>query len=988
MNNDHYFLSRVAQFCMGGGAGCDPADIAFVLPNKRAVLFLKKYVRDRMQGVAMLPRFMTMRSFLGRFSPKASGTDMKLLFLLYDAYRNVLRSRGRAGATREFDAFVFWGDMMLNDFNEIDKSFVRADELFKNLKDTKEILADYLNDEQKEVIRQIWGESRLTTSVTEFWAHLSTDAPEQSVSAKFLYLWEIMADIYNEFHRLSDKNGIASEGEEYKAAVDGVRAMCEGDDDGTRYAFVGFNDLTHAETLILERLNRSSRACFFWDMAAFKLFPANIELPASLQRLSRLAKHFRMPEGFELNAPAGMPDVTVTAVPSNVAQAKAAGIVLDEWVKDGTIDPSKQLATAIVLPDQGLLLPLLMAIPSSVPAVNITMGLAYRTTTFATLLHSIISMHMRARMRNGIYTFYFKDVIEVLQHPHIQAVAADAARTVSDYITDQRIYNLPATEVASIAPGLKKVFTPLHEQNNVVQVEEYLVALLNWLEQELSLAGGPRPSFELDAITYFRSELQNISALVKEHDVSMANHTFLQLFERVLGARALSLNGKPLQGLQVMGVLETRALDFDNVIILSMNDGVFPRKQYARTMIPNNLRKGYALPDFESQEWTYSYAFFRLIARAKNVAIFYDARADGKGKGEPSRYLRQMKYLMPELKIRQRQMIVGSTAVAKNVFEVTKTPSVLAELERFKSGGDLRMSAAALKQYMACPFSFYLQYVRGLRGNDDMVDYLTSANYGTVVHNTIEKVFAPMKDCVITAADYDRWLAADNTMIEEIITDQLLTVRRHVGAQPKLDSEESIALEAIAHIVRSNLVAERNKYCNPDFVFVDNEFCVKSEKYGLWEIDDDLAVNFTMSIDRVDRTSAKELRFIDFKTGEEDTSSEFIESLFARGMSAKRGLFQVLTYCEAYLSMVDADVSIRPFIHPMRELVKKDVIPDVRISKVPVTDYKDIRDRFRPELHRLFHEIFDANDVPFYQTDDLDVCEYCNFASLCGRMKK
>lgn len=988
MKSDSYFLSRVARFCMDGGAGCDPADIAFVLPNKRAVLFLKKYVRDCLSGVAMLPRFMTMRSFLGRFSPKASGTDMKLLFVLYDAYRNVLRRRGRHGATREFDAFVFWGDMMLNDFNEIDKSFVRADELFKNLKDTKEILADYLNDEQKEVIRQIWGESRLTANVTEFWTHLCDDAPEQSVSAKFLYLWEIMADIYNEFHRLSDECGLASEGEEFKTAVDGVRAMCEGDDDGTRYAFVGFNDFTHAETLILERLARSRRALFFWDMAAFRLFPDNIELPASLQRLGRLARHFPMPAGFDPGLPEGLPDVTVTAVPSNVAQAKAAGIVLQQWVDEGVIDPSDQLATAIVLPDQGLLLPLLMAIPPSIPAVNITMGLAYRTTTFATLLHAIISMHMRARMRNGIYTFYFKDVIEVLQHPHIQAVAAEAAKKVSDYITGQRIYNLPATEVAAIAPGLQKVFTPLHEQNNVEMVEEYLVSLLGWLEQELSLAGGPRPSFELDAIAYFRSELQNISALVKEHRVSMANHTFLQLFERVLSARALSLSGKPLQGLQVMGVLETRALDFDNVIILSMNDGVFPRKQYARTMIPNNLRKGYSLPDFESQEWTYSYAFFRLIARAKNVAIFYDARADGKGKGEPSRYLRQMKYLMPELNIRQRQMAVGSTAVAKNVFEVAKTPAVLAELSRFREGGDLRMSAAALKQYMSCPFSFYLQYVRSMRGSDDMVEYLTSANYGTVVHNTIERVFAPLKGQVVTAANYDAWLAPDNTLIEDIVTDELLTVRRHAGAQPKLDSEESIALEAIAHIVRSDLLAERNKYCTPDFVFVANELPVNSQKYGLWSIDDDLAVNFTMSIDRVDRTAAKALRFIDFKTGEEDTSSEQVESLFAEGLSSKRGLFQVLTYCEAYLAMVDPDVSITPYIHPMRELVKKDIIPDVRINKAPVKDYRDIRELFRPELNRLFHNIFDANDIPFYQTADTDVCEYCNFASLCGRMKK
>ena len=992
MTDTSVFLKQVAQFCCNGSLGFEPSDITFVMPNKRSAMFLKKYVRECMGSVAMMPRFMTVRTFLSLFSERPEGESMALLFSLYDAYRNVLGRLGRGASTREFDSFVFWGDMMLSDFDDIDKSLVDAAELFKNIKDIKEIQADFLDERQKEVVRRIWGESRLTTQIEQFWIHLADGNTKEGMGAKFLYLWEILSDIYAEFNRLIKKAGISTVGLQYRNGVDAIKKLSADElSADSHFAFVGFNDLSTAEALIFDRMKDLHTASFFWDTAPLTLFGKDTDMPTPLKRLKNLVKHFPMPEGFELKPNPQRPQVEVFSVPSNAGQAKVIDRILRDWLEKGYFEKGNPINTAIVIPDQSLLLPTLLSIPEEVESVNITMGLPYRTTTFATLLHSIISMQLRARRIHGIYHFYFEDVVSVLQHPHIQMVAHEDADKLVKHISDGHVYNLPATDIASIVPALAKIFVPLHELDNAHETAEYLDNLLVWLGNKLALCNPDAESYEVNAIEFFRQEIKHLVELVDEHSVEMSDRTFLHLFEKLFNSRPLALSGKPLQGLQVLGVLETRTLDFDNVIILSMNDGVFPRKQYAKTMIPNNLRCGYGLPDFDSLEWTYAYCFYRLVARAKNVALLYDSRTEGKGKGERSRYITQLKHLMPGVDVAERQINYGAEPSELHTFCVEKTPAVMAELRQFMPGGRLHVSAAALKEYLKCPFSFYLKYVRSMRGNDEMVDYLTSADYGTLVHNTIQSLFEPYENQVIDRAVYDRWLEPDNTLIEDTATEELIKIRNNPKESTKADlnAEGTIAVQAITTIVRADLEAERDKYCpgSSTFTFDENEKKVSTIKKGTeWKIDDELSINFYMSIDRVDKIDNDTLRFIDFKTGNEDTSFKEIDSLLSRTSFSKQGAFQLLTYCEAYLSLVDESKDIVPYIHPMRVLAKKLPLPDMKWGNTPIDSYKAIRNDFRPRLHALLHEIFDARGS-FGQCEKDDSCEYCNFASLCGRIK-
>lgn len=998
MKSDHTFLGSVADYYMAGAEGRPAAStVTFVLPNKRSALFLKKYVQERIHGIALMPRFMTMPTFLGIYSDYPATQPRELLFVLYDAYRRVMSRKGRVDAVRQFDSFIFWGDMMLNDFDDVDKALVDADDIFRNLKNVKEIQADYLDEDQKEVIRRVWGESRLTAHIEEFWLHLG-NGEECLLGEKFVYLWEVLSDIYHEYKACLKNSHRASEGTLYRLAVENVKNYEAYDFTGdTRYAFVGFNDLTAAETVIFERLKRKGVASFFWDTAPLSLFSEeNGRRPQPLQRLADLARHFPMPDDYTLPVKEKLPKICVASVPSNVAQAKCIGKVLELWKNKECLDPANAINTAIVLPDQGLLLPTLLSIPEDIKALNISMSLTYRTTTFASLLHSIISMQLRARKIRGEYNFYFEDLNAVLSHPHIQSIAPEAADRITAFVNGNKMYNAPARELCEVAPELKEVFTPVRDSGNVRETAAYLGALLDCLGAGLSQKAGKEEAergsmFELEAIKYFREELDKLCDLIERYKVEMADRTFMHLFERVFSNRGLPLTGTPLQGLQVLGVLETRGLDFDNVIILSMNEGMFPRKQYTRTMIPNHLRSGFGLTDFDSPEWSYAYSFYRLISRAKNVALFYDSRAEGIGLGEKSRYISQLEHLVPGIRINNMTLVTGATAGDKRQFEVQKTPDVLKILDGFRRGGNKRLSASAMKTYLECPFSFYLKYVRNMRDDDELKEGLTAAEIGTIVHGAIQRFFESYADRDVDAATMDSWLGDEGLTVHDAVVELMRKVHYKGASAPGYEdftAEMKINVRNIEELVRCNLEAEREAYCKPSFRFIANEYEVNTIKENtVWHLDEGLDVNFYMSVDRVDEIAPGYLRFIDFKTGGDQTSVGSMDNLFDKYAHSNGGIFQLLLYSEAYLSLRDESCDIQPMLHPLRNIASGKSIQPLTINKQPVSGYKAVRNDFRPRLVELIRGIFDPSK-PFTQCEDSKNCTYCPFLTLCSRTIK
>jgi hypothetical protein len=445
----------------------------------------------------------------------------------------------------------------------------------------------------------------------------------------------------------------------------------------------------------------------------------------------------------------------------------------------------------------------------------------------------------------------------------------------------------------------------------------------------------------------------------------------------LLAATQINLTGLPLTGLQIMGVLETRNIDFDNVIVLSMNERIFPRKTYTKSIIPTNLRAGYMMMTQDEQEGAYAYHFARLISRAKNVKLIYDSRVStGTTTGEVSRYITQLRYLYGEKagNITSNSLDLPMTFEEKAKIVVTKNDQVLKEIDGFKPGGNLRLSASALKTLKKCGLKFYLEYVKNLRGTQEIFDYITEAEYGSIVHKTVEILYSPYKGKQITAEVIDEMLSG--TRVADTINKVMQDMKIDFNV------EASMLAKIIEGFISRMLQYEKQDFCKPSYTFVDAEMGVSAKT---WKITDDIEVNFTMSIDRVDRLPDGKLRFIDYKTGGDKIEASKIASLF-EGKNAfyTDAIFQLLVYCEAYAQMTGFDGDIVPYIYPFRTMTANKGLSPITIGKEPLTTYKQVSDEFMSYFVDLIKTLFEE-DTPFVQTDNDQDCSFCPFMTLCGR---
>lgn len=964
-----------------------PEALTIVTPNRRMAMYVKEHLRRRAKAadkITMMPRIMTLDTLIERLAPFPRATDTELLMLLYRSYCKVMLEHDANPVP--FDRFVFWGDIVLGDFDAVDASMANADALFNNLVNIKEIQSTYLDSEQLEVVRRIWGDNAVADYDGTFWTHIphsdDNDTPH-TLANEFIRLWQILGSVYQVYHDELAKNQISSPGLQAKAAANAIDKLPE--QYNRQYVFVGFDTLSVAEIMLMKRLRKRNLASFLWDTSPMTLPGGDAAAARAIRRVQKLADELPSPSDFRLDAPSRRPSIEVVAIPSAIGQAKALGNILQQWADKGHIDKVSPMSTAVVLPDATQLMPVLFSIPQSIPSVNISLGLPYRSTNFAVLLRAIVSMQTRARNIHGTTHFYFEDVSAILLHPHIQAIAPAEAQALRQRIERDRIYNLSVTMISETAPELTPIFTPVQGLSDPTAVSAYLLNMLHWLGTRINEKGGGE--FELKAISFFSKQIEAIERLIVKYRISMSDRTMLHLFERLFSRRALSVNGTPLRGLQVLGVLETRGLDFDNVAVLSMNEGTFPRRNYTKTMIPASLRGAYGLPELDALEASYAYCFYRLLSRARRVALIYDSRAESLGGGEVSRYVRQIQHLMPGLDISFTTLMPEAVPADDATITVPKTANVLRRLDRLRPGGDARLSATALKAYRQCPLRFYLQYAAGMRGSDELVDYISASDYGTIVHESIQALFEPRKHQPIDAQYIDTLLDPANNAIP-------LAIRGTVVAQcypqyatggnvfnTPLPPEGELCCEIVDRIVRSDLRAEAAAYCHPDFIFRANEDRYSSPP---WHVAEGLDVNFYMSIDRVDSVDARTLRFVDFKTGTEATSAS-LDDLFDGSVTDADGIFQLLIYCQAYADMVDSTIDTVPMLHPMKDLAREPVLRPIEVDGIVVDRYKAVEHLFRPRLQAMIREIFDP-EVPFRQCDNARQCAFCPFLSMCGRV--
>lgn len=941
----------------------------------------------------MLPAVTTISDLVGSLSDCVEAGRLELLFILYNEYIRIVQARQDHSETgtrfplpEDFDKFLYWGDMLLSDFNDVDKYMVDPTQLFKNVRDFKELSSNYITTEQYEVIKRYWGDdalrmggngfadARAESGHEDFWRHVHGCSHTHKAAYRFLKLWEILEELYLAFNRKLNERGLCYSGASYRKAAETLRSMSADELPYHRYVFVGFNVLSTSELLIFERLKAKGVADFYWDYNS----PA-LRLPGNKASrfLANYIKEFRPLYDIGEKAINTMPQVRIIGIPSNVGQIKAVSHILGQLSKSGTIaDVHNAVDTALVLPDENLFLPLMSNIPSEIDNVNITMGFPLRNSPVAVLVSKIVSMQLRIQRIRGEYEFFREDVLNVMSHPLMRNIAGMTCDELLDYMAANRLYNLPFSVVTVKFPQILPVFTPVTTEDDADAIYDYFKALLDYI------ADGAMNSAERQYIARSRAVVNELKVLTYEYGITMRSSTFFHLVERALCSESINFKGEPLKGLQIMGVLETRALDFKNVIMLSMNERVFPRRHFSRSFIPDVLRHGYGMATIEFQESIYAYYFYRLISRSENVYLLFDARNTGLRSGEMSRYLYQLRYFFESGNVTYE---IGKYYIepgAKEPLEMSKTPEIMRRLHRYldpESG--MNLSASAFKQYIKCPMQFYYERVADIKLSDEIKDYIDEGTYGDIVHQVAEKLYKSVSETrgAITDDILDELIRDESGMVERQITASINELYNGLGPDNynPLCGESLIQAAVMKYLLRSLLKME-HKFT--PIYFEDAEW----RRTQQLRVNDEYNINFTLSIDRIDMSRGLK-RVVDYKTGSDETVFPDVSSLFSNKKNYG-GIFQTFLYCCAYASFTGYEGDIQPYIYSLKTL-NATGLPPIRIGtdskNTPVMGYLVYKDEFSRLFAELVSEIFNP-DKPFVKASTDHACAYCKYVRLCG----
>ncbi len=968
------FLKQIAEIYASLPAS-ENRDVCFIFPNKRSATFFAHFLK---QCPSVPERFTTrtISEFAASFSKLSEAPRFDQLFTLYNEYARL----SSADSNLDFERFAFWGEMLLGDFSDVDRYLVNPDKLFINVHRFKEISTDYLTDDQMEAVRRYWGDDEATRSHEQFWRHYR---PEGTKPAKqeFVRLWATLAPLYHAFMERLRENGMTTSGALYRNAAERLAAITDPSElRSRRYVFIGFNVLNRSERMIFTSLQRLGIADFYWDFNS----PAFTEdFNRATRFISANAREFASRYPLPEEPITDMPRIDIIGVPGNNAQIKAAGSILGEMAADGSIaDPTNAIDTAVVLPDESMFMPLLRSVPPEITSVNVTMGVGMRSNPVAALLFSLVGLHHNSRKSaSGEATFLRDNINAIITNPVIASSFQSETEAITQLITTRRLIRVPANDIATVAPSLSAIFRKIADED-IDAVSYYLTAVTDMILSVTSPDDMLRRHF-LDA---YREKIELVRHAVKTYGVKMRGNTAIRLVQRAIASDKIHFTGEPLRGLQIMGVLETRALDFDNIVMISMNERTFPRRHYSNSFIPDTLRRGFGMATADFQENIFAYYFYRLISRAKRVTLLYDARTVGTETGEMSRYLSQILYLFKTPAINHRMLSFDIHPADNRVMLAHKTPAVMARLADYTHTGEgsRRLSASALNSYINCPLEFYLRYVEGFNPGDDAEDYFDSSTYGTIVHEVMQNIYNSMlgdaESVTVTREDIAGLLSPTDTTIDRFVT----AAGKHCfngfpeNTLTPLQGETAIYGRVFAETARI-ILREDMKITPFRFIGAECEMVVR------YPVNDSLTVNIRQLIDRVDAVGDT-VRLVDYKTGSDELSAPSVQDLFTHSPNHSRikAIMQLMLYCAVYRQHNAYTGAIMPLIYSTTKIGRDKNVKNLSLGKIPILDYADFADEFESCIRSLIEEIFNP-DIPFRQSDDPHSCKFCKFWRICGR---
>ena len=939
------------------------AHTAVVFPNKRAGLFFNEYLAQESDSPIWSPAYVSISELFRSLSPWEVGDPVKLVCELYKIFRRETQS------TETLDDFYFWGEMLISDFDDADKNKVDTDKLFSNLQDLRNIMDDYtfIDDEQEEAIRQ-------------FFQNFSIER-RTALKERFISLWDVLGNIYKGFRESLASQNIAYEGMMYRHVIEHLdvdKLPYE------KYVFVGFNVLNKVEHTLFTQLKDAGKAVFYWDYDEFYMKENRQAVTHEAgEFIRRNLRDFPSPLSGELFKNLSKPkEVHYIASSTENAQAR----YLPQWIRNNLTTPEKE--TAVVLCNEALLQPVLHSLPAEVKHVNITMGFPLSQTPVYSFLIALLELHTHGfNFKSGRYTF--QSVVTLLKHPYTRQLTGQAELLEKELTRNNRFYPLPG-ELGK-DEFLTRLFTPLSGNLNLcIRLSETLQQVAGIYQANTSGTEDTDAFNQLYRESLFKAytTINRFRTLIEEDELTVQSETFRRLLVKVLSATNIPFHGEPAIGMQVMGVLETRNLDFRHLVLLSVNEGQLPKSGGDSSFIPYNLRKAFGMTTIEHKIAVYAYYFYRLLQRAERITLMYNTSSDGLNRGEWSRFMLQFLIEWPH-PITRQFLEAGQSPQGTSPITVEKTPDVMRRMQSLfdvRTNPKAKFSPSALNYYLDCPLKFYYRYVAGLSAPDEVSAEIDSATFGSIFHYAAEHIY---KD-LTTHGKVINKEALETLLRNEVkLQDYVDTAFKKLffnvpqNEKPEYNGIQLINSAVIARYLKQLL---QNDLRYAPFTFIASEM----------EVDEPIDIQTPKGVIKsriggiIDRMDSKDgtLRIVDYKTGGDADTPPYVESLFIPDKKRSNYVFQTFLYA-AIMCRKQPTMKIAPallYIHRAATETYSPVIQmgEPRKPKEAVEDFSKYEKEYRERLQGLLEEIFNP-EKSFTQTEIIEKCTYCDFKALCKR---
>lgn len=944
------FLNQVAQY-LHQNYDKNIDQLCIVLPNKRGALFLKNYLAKTYNQTIWLPSIISAEDLIREISGLQNLEEVELICSLYESYIEVYDENPEA-----FESFAKWGNLILQDFNEIDRYLADAVSLYSNLRDIKEIENWSLSQEE----------------LTDF-------------QKNYIQFMGKLGSIYTHFTTKLLNQGKSYQGLSYKQAAKKIDKS-EFIHRFNKFIFCGFNALNTAETLIFSKLCQAGKAEILWDADSYYLNNPVQEAGLFLRRNQKkfgeknfnfIHSHFQQDK-----------HIDIVAVPKQIGQAQTVSKIIEDLLQQGESPDS----IAVVLANEKMLWPVLKLLPNNIEHVNITMEYPVKYTSPFSFIDNLLKLQVSFEIQNKKHpTIYYKDFLSLLRHNFFAEVAA--IKSLKN--PNQVIYRILEKNYAFISDKLLKelfeedfesvasLFMPWKSAKEAVSVinDLLLEVKTHYLNSELN----SYKSLELEYLEVLIRNFNRVSDFINQFPYFDSLKSFRILFSQIVGTSSAAFLGEPLKGLQIMGVLETRTLDFKNVIFVSVNEGVLPSGKSINSFIPNDLKKHFGLPLYADKDAIYAYHFYRLLQRAENCFITYDTETDTFGKGEKSRFVSQLQFELnnynPSIKINE-YVAQSSLDFEKQEFKIhipKNAPALDKILNKALSNEVYKgLSPSSLITYKDCPLKFYFRYGVGLVEPEELEESAEANTFGSILHEALEKLYTPYVNNEITSVLIKSIKSGVSNAVESAFLNYFSEAEAYMGKNLLQQNVLKVYVEKLLDFDNEQL--SHSEYNS--FIILALEREMEAEVKVMVN-GKETNVFIKGTADRIDNFDSS-FRIIDYKSSVKDSDKfEFSDcaTLFSNKKYDK--MLQLFIYAwMAWKNELSAPESIRPCIIPFKVFEKEPLY--ITYKKQPLVFTSELLVDFEKHLSEFIEGVLTCGGE-FTATEDKEICEYCAYNTICNR---